>query len=50
VANSDKSEESKGPKNLNSELLIPPLNPSNPSEAYQTPNKPKMQEVEGKIL
>lgn len=43
MVNSDKSEEFKGPKDLISEVLIPPLYPSNPSETYQTPNKPRMQ-------
>ena len=43
VVNSDKSEEFKGPQDLISEVLIPPLNPSNPSETYQTPNKPRSQ-------
>jgi len=46
---SEKSEELKGPNDLNSDILVPPITPSNPGDSNQTPNKPP-QQFESRLL
>lgn len=46
---SEKSEELKGPNDLNSDILVPPITPSNPGDSNQTPNKPPLQ-FESRLL